>query len=176
MNRDKKPIRETLKVWRAASAIMIAAALCGCESKLRSYDGPEVTRIVVMKNNRRMQLMHDSTVLSEYEIDLGYAPEGPKRFRGDGRTPEGRYYIDRKNPVSEFHLSLGISYPNARDVARARAAGRDPGDNIFIHGARRSLFNFAGPDWTIGCISVSNREMEDIYAMVKKGTIIDIYP
>lgn len=166
----------TGNVRRTALSILIAAALCGCEPKFRPYDGPEVTRIVVMKKNRSMQLMHGNTVLSEYEIDLGYAPEGPKRFRGDGRTPEGRYYIDRRNPDSEFHLSLGISYPNAQDVARARAEGRDPGDNIFIHGARRRLLNFGGPDWTIGCISVSNREMEDIYAMVKKGTVIDIYP
>lgn len=157
-------------------ALAVLTALAGC-SKFRSYDGPEVTRVVVMKADRKLYLMHGQAVLKAYDIDLGFAPEGPKRFEGDGKTPEGRYIIDRRNPNSEFHLSLGISYPNADDIARARAAGRDPGGDIFIHGRPPFLaFKRIGPDWTAGCISVSNREIEEIYAMVRNGTVVDIYP
>ncbi len=122
-----------------------------------------------------MYLLHHDQVLKGYDIDLGFAPEGHKQVQGDGKTPEGNYRIDRRNPNSNFHLSLGISYPNAEDVATARAMGKNPGGDIFIHGARRKK-DRKGRDWTWGCISVSNKEMEDIYAMVNKGTLISIYP
>ena len=146
----------------------------GC-AEVRTYSGPEVTRVVVMKSDRKLYLLNEKTVLKSYDIDLGFAPVGAKSRQGDGRTPEGRYWIDRKNPNSAFYLSVGISYPNAEDRRRARAAGVEPGGDIFVHGARRPG-DKRGPDWTAGCISVSNREIEEIYAMVKIGTIIDIFP
>lgn len=146
----------------------------GC-SKFKTYNGPEVTRIIVMKSARRMHLLHGDTVLKSYDIDLGFQPDGHKEVQGDGRTPEGRYTIDRRNPDSLFHLSLGISYPNAADIAHAKTLGQPAGGDIFIHGARR-MFDPRGADWTAGCISVNNREMERIYSMVKRGTVIDILP
>lgn len=155
--------------------IALAAGLTGC-SKFRSYNGPEVTRVVVMKADRRMYLLHNQTVLESYDIDLGFAPEGHKRFEGDGRTPEGRYRIDKRNPNSDYHLSVGISYPNRQDHEFASSMGRSPGGDIFIHGGPRRGLDPNGPDWTAGCISVTNREVEEIYAMVRDGTIIDIYP
>lgn len=155
----------------------LALGLSGCaNSKFRSYDGPEVTRIVVFKTTRRMYLMHDDDVLRGYDIDLGFAPAGPKQVEGDGKTPEGRYRIDRRNPNSSFHLSLGISYPNTADVARARAMGQSPGGDIFIHGQPNLLGPQTEENWTAGCIAVTNDEMEEIYAMVENETPIDIYP
>ena len=138
------------------------------------YRGPEVTRIVVVKNRRRMYLMNGRQVIRQYPIGLGFAPEGDKKVEGDGRTPEGRYRIDRRNPRSSFYLSLGISYPNARDIAEARRLGKKPGGDIFIHG--ESPVRVDGRDWTAGCIAVSNRHMKAIYAMVRDGTVIDILP
>lgn len=156
--------------------LLAAVALSGCASKFRTYNGPEVTRIVVMKGDRQMYLMHHDTVLRSFRIDLGFAPDGHKQFEGDGRTPEGRYYIDRRNPNSTYHLSLGISYPNERDREIASSMGKPAGGDIFIHGGPRRGIDRRGPDWTAGCISVTNREMEDIYAMVREGTPIDIFP
>lgn len=156
--------------------VCVAVALSSCATKFRTYNGPEVTRVVVMKANRRMYLLHNERLLKAYDIDLGFAPDGPKEVEGDGRTPEGRYYIDRRNPESSFHLSLGISYPNELDVERASSMGVSPGGDIFVHGAPRPGIDRNGPDWTAGCISVTNREMEDIYAMVRDGTPIDIFP
>ena len=158
-------------------ALVMALALSACagSSKFRTYNGPEVTRIAVYKTQRQMYLMNNDKVLSQHKIDLGFAPNGDKNFEGDGRTPEGRYFIDRRNPNSSFHLSLGISYPNAHDIEVARAAGKSPGGDIFIHGAANA-FGARGTDWTAGCISVSNKEIEKIYAMVRDGTVIDIYP
>ena len=68
---------------------------------------------------------------------------------------------------------MGISYPNEADIAYAKAHGRSPGGDIFIHGEPNALAMFS-PDWTAGCISVKNREMEDVYAMVRDGTPITI--
>jgi murein L,D-transpeptidase YafK len=150
------------------------ATLGGCaQSKFKKYSGPEVTFIVVNKEARRMYLFHNERVLKSYDIDLGFAPRGDKKIEGDGKTPEGLYYIDRRNPNSKFHLSLGISYPNARDVAEARRLGKSPGGDIFIHG-QPNLLKPDRNDWTWGCIAVKNREIEDVYAMVRNGTPIQI--
>ena len=147
--------------------------LAGC-SDFPTYTGPEVTRVIVNKTTRQMYLLHNDEVLRSYEFELGFAPEGHKAQQGDGRTPEGRYTIDRRNPNSAFYLSIGISYPNAVDIAAAAAAGVDPGGDIFIHGTPRP-FN-RGDDWTAGCIAISNREMREVYSMVRDGTVIDILP
>lgn len=149
-------------------------ASCG-GSKFKSYNGPEVTYIVVKKESRRMYLFHNDTVLEAYDIHLGFAPEGDKKIEGDGKTPEGTYLIDRRNAESNFHLSLGISYPNAQDLAEAAALGKPAGGDIFIHG-RPKLWQNGEDDWTWGCIAVTDKEMETIFAMVKNGTPISIQP
>lgn len=163
-----------MKFSRAIVALCILLALGGC-SKFRSYNGPEVTRIVVYKGERKLYLLHYDDVLATHDIDLGFAPAGKKQFEGDGKTPEGRYFIDRRNPNSKFHLSLGISYPNPADVEFARESGRRPGGDIFIHG-EVTRDQRKHNDWTAGCIAVKKREIEKIYAMVRDGTVIDIYP
>tara|TARA_R110000850_G_scaffold140550_2_gene262015 strand:+ start:1120 stop:1524 length:405 start_codon:yes stop_codon:yes gene_type:complete len=132
-----------------------------------------VTGIVVNKGERRMYLLNDTRVLEDYRIKLGFAPEGHKQFEGDGKTPEGLYRIDRRNPNSRFHLSLGISYPNAQDRMVAAAMGKSPGGDIFIHGQRHPMRKDT-EDWTWGCIAVSNDEIEKIYSMIEDGVPIAI--
>lgn len=154
-------------------ASLFGVAACG-SSQLPAYDGPEVTQIYVSKERRKLYLLHDTDVLKEYKIHLGFQPEGHKRVSGDGRTPEGLYMIDRRNANSRYHLSLGISYPNRKDVEVAKAAGMDPGGDIFIHG--ESARGPSGRDWTAGCIAVKDREIEEIYTMVREGTPIYIEP
>lgn len=173
--------RRPLLAWSGAFA---AASLLGAcermpESKFRLYDGPEVTRVTLHKSSRSLQLWHHDTVLKRYKVDLGWEPLGHKQFEGDGRTPEGRYIIDRRNPKSSFHLSLGISYPNEADIEYARKSGKEPGGDIFIHGQPNILGRLGkkdDPDWTAGCIALKNPQMELVYAMVQTGTPIDIYP
>lgn len=153
----------------------LGLAGCGLMGVPKAYRGPKVTQITVSKSRRKMWLMHNKRVLRRYNIGLGFAPEGHKKAEGDGRTPEGTYFIDRRNPNSAYHLSLGISYPNANDVAAAKAAGVKPGGDIFIHG-RGPRFQLARGDWTWGCIAVTDREMTEIYSMVQTGTPILILP
>ncbi|SMX32461.1 L,D-transpeptidase family protein [Maliponia aquimaris] len=147
--------------------------LAGCANKFPTYNGPEVTQVVVNKGARRMYLLHHDKVLEDYDIGLGFAPEGHKAFEGDGKTPEGTYLIDRRNPNSKFYLSIGVSYPNPDDRAFASSQGKSPGGDIFIHGKPRE-YRDAPRDWTAGCIAVTNREMRQIYSMVKDGTPITI--
>lgn len=156
---------------------LAAVALAGCSSKPRykTYRGPEVTSIVVNKGARKMYLLNDATILREYKVDLGFAPTGDKKVRGDGKTPEGTYLIDRRNPKSDFFLSLGISYPNSKDRAEAKALGKEPGGDIFIHG-QPNRERAKGRDWTAGCISIKDHEMAEVYSMVKVGTLITIRP
>ena len=156
-------------------AVFLGLASCGGP---RGYNGPEVTQVLIYKENRTMYLMHHGKALKKYRIGLGFAPQGHKSQEGDGRTPEGAYVIDRRNPNSEFHLSVGISYPNAADVAKAEAMGVEPGGDIFIHGQPNRAKGKRLPqrDWTAGCISVRNREIEQIFAMVRDGTPIYIHP
>ncbi len=163
-----------MRISKLVTLMVLAIGLSACStSKFKTYHGPEVTRVIVNKGNREMFLLHDDAVLKQYDIDLGFTPSGDKEEEGDGRTPEGEYLIDRRNPNSSFHLSIGINYPNEQDIDQAKAAGVDPGGDIFIHGTPTNPF---GPDWTAGCISVSNKEIEDIYAMVNDGTPVVINP
>lgn len=160
-------------ISRRSMMMGAAVGLAGCAAQAPVYVGPSVTRIQVFKERRTMQLLHETSLLRAYEFDLGFSPKGHKVHEGDGRTPEGAYRIDRRNPNSRFHLSLGISYPNADDVAYAKSKGLQPGGDIFIHGTPRSFVGV--PDWTWGCIAVKNEEMDEIFAMVGTGTPIYIY-
>lgn len=136
--------------------------------------GPRTNHIVVSKSKRVLELRQGQEILQRYAIDLGFTPTGHKIFSGDGRTPEGRYWIDRRNPRSEFYLSLGISYPNAEDVARASAIGRNPGGDIMIHGEPVRDRKPRARDWTAGCIAVKNADIEEIWAMTPLGVPITI--
>jgi len=148
-------------------------------------DGPaqaaavKVDKIVVLKSARRMNLLYRGHVVRTYNIALGFAPKGHKTTEGDGRTPEGRYRIDARNPTSSFTLSLRISYPNAADRAQARRRGVSPGGQIFIHGqpnrlgAAARVVSLPG-DWTLGCIAVSNRAIRELWRVVKIGTPIEL--
>lgn len=140
----------------------------------------QADRIVVIKSERKLYLYRDGEVLRSFDIALGLVPEGPKRRSGDFRTPEGRYFLETKNPNSDYFLSIKVSYPNARDLARARSEGVDPGGQIMIHGQpnepKFSEIRYQGLDWTDGCIAVSNSDMVDIWLMTGDSTPIEILP
>ena len=163
-----------MRVLRIILVMALLVSLAACASKFKSYYGPEVTQIQVYKAQRVMYLLNGNKVLKTYRIGLGGVPIGPKQFESDQKTPEGAYVITHRNPNSNYHLSLGISYPNDADRAYAAAVGRPPGGDIFIHGGPNG--RVSTKDWTIGCIAVTDREIERLYAMVKPGTTIYIFP
>jgi murein L,D-transpeptidase YafK len=128
--------------------------------------------IVVNKARRELLLLSGSSILRSYRVAIGREPVGHKVQEGDGRTPEGFYTIDRRNPKSAFHLSLHISYPCDADRERARSLGVDPGGDIMIHGGRERQSR----DQTQGCIAVTDAEIEEIWKLVPDGTPIEIRP
>ncbi len=131
-------------------------------------------RIVVNKSRREMLLLRGDSLLRTYRVALGPEPAGHKVQEGDGRTPEGRYTIDWRNPRSQYHLSLHISYPSEADTRRAQELGVAPGGDIMIHGQKDGVPRET--DWTQGCIAVANEEMDEIWALVPDGTLVEINP
>jgi murein L,D-transpeptidase YafK len=139
-----------------------------------------IDKIVVYKKSRKMYVYMNGEWIKTYRIALGANPVGSKRCSGDCRTPEGLYYIDDKNPNSDYHKNLGISYPNDKDRARAKRLGKSPGGDIKIHGLPNGK-GYLGRshrvyDWTEGCIAVTNEEIDELYNHVEIGTPIYIYP
>ena len=136
--------------------------------------------IVVHKAARRLQLFDRGRLVKTYTIRLGFEPRGHKQSLGDGRTPEGLYFIEGRRDDSAFNLALRVSYPNASDRAAAERYRRDPGGNIYIHGLP-GVLGPLGPmihrrDWTDGCIAVTDTEMQEIYAAIPDGAPILIRP
>ncbi len=134
----------------------------------------KVDLIVVWKSKRRLTLFYKKNPVKSYYIRLGFNPKGHKKKEGDGKTPEGNYWITHKNPNSAFHKSLGISYPNKQDKISAEKNGFSPGKDIFIHGGPRNFLKHFFFDWTQGCIAVTDNEIEEIFNLVQENTPIFI--
>ncbi|SMO38331.1 L,D-transpeptidase family protein [Paracoccus laeviglucosivorans] len=137
-----------------------------------------IQRILIEKGARRMTVFQQTGPAKTFDIALGFSPSGDKSKQGDGRTPEGIFRIDRLNPQSRFHLSLGIDYPQRQHRDAARRGGYDPGGDIMIHGQPNQIpagYRVKG-DWTEGCIAVSDDEIEEIYALARVGTEVEIRP
>lgn len=89
--------------------------------------------------------------ISTYKICNSSGELGPKNEEGDLQVPEGFYFINKFNPLSKYHLSLGINYPNAADLLRTQA--KNPGGEIYIH----------GDCVTIGCLPMTDDYINEIY-------------
>lgn len=152
---------------------------------LSAFSMETADEIRVYKSKHRMDLISQGRVIKTYRVMLGRGGNKPKRKQGDNLVPEGRYYIDYKNPDSLFYKSLHISYPNEEDKRRAAEAGVEPGGDIMIHGypnKPKPLFKFLKRmgliklvDWTAGCVAVDDGEMEEIYNVIEEHTPITIF-
>lgn len=166
----------------AALAMVSAMTLNGCgggdvtQQVTRTY----ADRVVVRKSERKMQLLKNGQVLKEYRVALGDNPYGHKMWEGDERTPEGDYILDWRNPLSNYHKAIHVSYPNARDQEMAKALGVSPGGMIMVHGLPNDLKSprvraeYTRRDWTNGCIAVQDHEIDEIWRLVRDGTPIRI--
>jgi murein L,D-transpeptidase YafK len=163
-----------LLVFVVLFVLMVSSAI--------SSDAPiaRADRVLVHKKEHTLTLLSDGKVLKTYKVALGGNIDGPKTQRGDHRTPEGAYVLDRRNEHSHFYRSIHISYPNADDRERAQKLGVEPGGDIMIHGLQNG-FGWIGSrhrlcDWTDGCIAVTDEEMDEIWHAVPDGTPIEIDP
>ncbi|NTU42675.1 MAG: L,D-transpeptidase family protein [Nitrospirales bacterium] len=139
-----------------------------------------VERVVLIKNKKLMMLIKDGEVLKAYKVSLGKDPSGPKVREGDKKTPEGTYTLDYRKKKSEYYLAIHISYPNEKDIQKAKKMGVSPGGDIELHGIPTDLSDVGGLhrilNWTDGCIAVTNKEMDEIWTLVADGTPIEIRP
>jgi len=150
-------------------------------------------RVVITKSRRRLVLYSGDMEVRTYKIALGRQPKGDKLSKGDGRTPEGEFYVSVRNSDSKYYLGLGLSYPSKEDAARGLAEGlitpkqhddivraidehgTPPwdtalGGEIFIHGGG------ANRDWTMGCIALENEDIRELFELVPLGTPVRIEP
>ncbi len=148
---------------------------------MRSTDSlPTVDHVVVHKGERKLFLMHGDDIVRTYKIALGLNPIGTKQRAGDFRTPEGSYRLVRRNPRSDYFLSMQVSYPNEADLKHARRYHWDTGGAIMVHGLPNQLKHdpsyYESRDWTDGCIAVSNSDMLEIWLLTPDNAPIDIRP
>jgi len=140
----------------------------------------QIDKLVVYKAKRKLLAYSNGQLVKTYTISLGGQPAGHKEFEGDKKTPEGQYFINAKNANSGYHKNLGISYPNKEDIKKAKQLGKPVGGDVKIHALKNGR-GFIGKfhrwsDWTLGCIAVTNNEIDELYQAVKIGTPIDIKP
>lgn len=159
---------------RLSAFLFLAAVATLAVSPSAHAHHPAADSVLVDKSDRMVYLLRHGEVWKSYPMGLGFAPDGHKQREGDGRTPEGTYVLDWRNPKSQFYLSIHISYPDAQDKASASKRGVPPGGAIFIHG-RHSLSS-GNRDWTLGCIAVTDKAMDEIWQAVPNGAPITIRP
>jgi len=136
-----------------------------------------IDMIIVEKSKRELQLIKNGISIKKYTIDLGFDPIGHKYFKGDGKTPEGLYYISKKSTHSDFYISLQISYPNKWDKRNAQSFNKDAGNYIMIHGQPNLNKNKKIiKDWMNGCIALRNEDVKEIFNYVSIYTPIYIKP
>ena len=174
----------------APAAVLVDAELQEPElpnpELLTSCDQPRM--ILVRKSARTLELRCGTRLVVRFAASLGFAPEGHKQREGDGRTPEGDYFISKKFP-SGFHRSLQIAYPNIADadaglatgtitsqehraIVRAHQQCKEPpqttglGSLLQLHGGGGGT---EAGDWTLGCVAVDNEQIEQVYAFQVSG-------
>lgn len=161
-----------------AVSVFVAAPVFYFSPEPQLPAGTKIDKLVVLKSERKLLAYSHGQLIKTYIIALGRNPEGDKEYEGDKKTPQGLYYINDKNPNSDYHKNLGISYPNAEDTRHAKSLGKPAGGAIKIHGLRNGtgaigkfhrLF-----DWTLGCIALTNKQIDELYTAVAVGTPIEI--
>lgn len=154
---------------------------------------PQQVSIKIYKEKRVLELYGDGNLIARFPVGLGFSPQGHKQKEGDGRTPEGKYYLCTINDQSSFTLFYGISYPGTEDAKNAFDENRitrseymdiknaqeaktrplwntDLGGEVGIHGGGDSR------DWTWGCIALSDENIVRLSEYVMLKTPVEIYP
>lgn len=189
-------MRRVLLIVSATIATITVAAFLYSQAQ-PSNEYPKMTsknvRIEIRKKARTLTVFDDGKVVKTYDVVLGFSPVGDKEIEGDGKTPEGRFYVFTKNPESRFHLSLGLSYPSIDDAKRGvnnNLVSKDEADSIvrsinekgmplqktklggeiYIHGGGTAS------DWTDGCIALKDNEIAELFDIVPVGAEVEILP
>jgi murein L,D-transpeptidase YafK len=139
-----------------------------------------VDSVLILKKDHVLELLAGGKIVRTYKVALGRGGLAPKEREGDARTPEGHYVIDARNADSHYHRALHVSYPSVDDRKRAAQLGVPPGGAIMIHGLPNGMEWLGAShrlyDWTLGCIAVTDDEIDEIWKLVPVGTPVEIKP
>jgi hypothetical protein len=162
-------------------------------SGLSPCDSVKDDYVVVHKSARNMALCHNGMLVSNFQTGLGFAPVGDKVQEGDGKTPEGVFYVAQLQPNSQYYKAFLISYPDSADAARGVTSGLiSPAEKMAIDTAQNNctvppqttqLGSFveihgmgATSDWTFGCMALENTSVDALYATLGVRDSIVIIP
>jgi murein L,D-transpeptidase YafK len=172
-----------IALWPAKPLLALVALVSCMAAGVAGVSAEEVAaadRVVVHKAEHKLYLYSGERLLGEYKVQLGLSPSGQKEREHDFRTPEGRYYLTRRNVRSDYFLAILVSYPNKEDELRARKMRWAPGGSIMIHGfpnvPKHPASYYESNDWTDGCIALSNSDMVEVWMRTQDNIPIDIYP
>ena len=170
--------RHTAKIL--GMCLLLATIGLGSGRDALAEDIALADHIVVHKSEHKLYLYSSDQLLGTYKVALGLSPVGQKERERDFKTPEGRYFLARRNTRSEYFLAIQVSYPNKDDELRAHKRGWAPGGAIMIHGLPNVLKHpsayYESSDWTDGCIALSNSDMVEIWMRTQDNIPIDITP
>jgi len=175
------------------SALILTAAYLGFSQMRQPLPPMENPHLVIRKKKRLLEIYDGEKLVREYRIALGFSAKGDKKIEGDGKTPEGEFYVFTRNDQSRFYLSLGLSYPNTEAAKRGlaekiisreeydailKAIGEKQmppqktalGGEIYIHGGG------AADDWTDGCVALRNEQMKEVFDAIPVGATVKILP
>lgn len=145
---------------------------------------PAQTSILIEKSKHRLTLYYQGEALKAYPVVFGESPTGDKRREGDRKTPEGILRIRDLYPHPDWSKFLWLDYPNPaswRKHWRSKLAGEidwnaTVGSEVGIHGTPSDDLIANRTDWTWGCPSLTNADVDEIYEVVQVGTIVEIIP
>jgi murein L,D-transpeptidase YafK len=170
------------RFWAASlwTCLVMATGASLRPSSAVAAAGELADRVVVHKSEHKLYLYSGEHLLGVYKVALGLSPVGQKERERDFRTPEGHYFLARRNTRSDYFLAIQVSYPNKQDELRAHKNGWAPGGSIMIHGFPNSPHHpsayYESNDWTDGCIALSNSDMVEVWMRTQDNIPIDIYP
>ncbi len=139
----------------------------------------------IYKSRHLLEIYYKNQLFRTFHAVFGRNPHtGGKQWEGDSRTPEGAYLIVAKHPSARFDWFLRINYPNATDQERFQTLKVDHligarthlGGEIGIHGTDSPILNIGNVNWTLGCISVDNADIEEMARLLPIGTLVVINP
>jgi len=140
------------------------------------------TILLVRKQSRTLTVFQGTKPVKKYPVVLGHNPRNDKLMQGDKCTPEGVYRVVTKYPHAKWHKFILLDYPTRENwlkFAKAKKQGQIPleaqiGGDIGIHGTDDELKNLLRENWTEGCIALRNRDVEEIYHLVRPGSLVVI--
>ncbi len=184
---------KVLMICITFSLLILTATLPGFNQMRQPLPPMKNPHIIIEKKKRLLKIYDGGKFVRQYKFALGSVPNGDKQIEGDGKTPEGEFYIFTKNEQSKFYLSLGLSYPNIEDakrgleekiispeesdaIVKAIEDRQMPpqktalGGEIYIHGGGTEI------DWTQGCVALLNEEIKEIFEAIPIGAKVKILP